>query len=505
MNDVDVVVIGTGAGGAPLLAKLAQAGLRVVALEAGRAWPSPRTEYVADEIGAADLYWLEDRLVTGTPRLRLGGNVAGTGVGGSTLHYGAFLPRADARDLRLHTEFGKGVDWPISHEELVPFYEELEAFLGVSGPSPYPWDPARHYPLGPIAINGPGQLMQKGFAAIGKKTSAAPLGTLSEPRGSRGACWNCGFCHQGCPNGSKASMDVTYLPAAVSAGAIIHASARAFGFERDASGSITAVIHRGESGVEHRLRCRAVVLAAGAIETPRLLLHTGLANGSGQVGKNFMAHVATQVWGTWDEPIRMNKGFPATVISEDTLRPEDATFAGGYLVQSLGVVPVTWAEAVARSRELSGPALVRYLDQYDFVAGIGINGDCLPSKDNLLRLSDEKDAYGVPRAAIHYDYGPNEWAMHEHAEALMKEAWRAAGARDIWTATRVAHTIGTCRMGHSAEDSVVDPFGKSHEIDNLWICDNSVFPSALAANPALTIMALSLRTAQRLLERSAGH
>lgn len=510
---VDVVVVGTGAGGAPLLAKLAAAGLRVVALEAGPWWESPSEEFATDETDAAKLYWLEDRLHAGDGPMAFGGNNSGTGVGGSMLHWGAFVPRADARDLRLASEFGEGVDWPMQASELTPYYEELERFLGVSGPAAYPWDTTRSYPLPPVAVNAPGQLMRRGFAALGLRTSEAPIAAVShaykQPEyARREGCVNRGFCHQGCRNGAKASMDVTYLPWAVRMGAEIRPQSFVHGFERDAAGRVTAVLYRDEStsseGVERRQRCKAVVLSAGAVETPRLLLHADIANANGAVGKHFMAHVATQVWGTFDEPVHMNRGFPATIISEDLIRPPDAKFTGGYLVQSLGVVPVTWANQVARGRGLFGQGLVRYLEQYPFVAGIGINGDCLPSPGNFLELADDVDRFGVPRARVHFSYGKNELAMSDHAAKLMTAAWQAAGAKDIWTFQRSAHVIGTCRMGVSAEDSVVDPFGRSHEVENLWICDNSVFPSALPANPALTIMALSLRTAEKILERRRG-
>lgn len=303
-------------------------------------------------------------------------------------------------------------------------------------------------------------------------------------------------------------MDATYLPWAVREGAEIRPNCRVHGFETDESGAIRAVLYRDSSEpwhlVERRQRCRAVILAAGAIESPRLLLHAGLANGNGQVGRNFMAHVATQVWGTWDEPVRMNKGFPATVISEDMVRAPKADFSGGYITQSLGVMPVNWGQNVVHGRALLGDDLVRYLGRYNFAAGIGINGDCLPSPGNYLELSDEVGEDGIGKARVHFGYGPNETAMSRHAIATMTAAWQAAGAHDIWSAPRTAHTIGTCRMGDSKEENVVDGFGHSHEVANLWICDNSVFPSALAANPALTIMALSLRTARRFLERGGN-
>ena len=506
-EEVDAVIIGTGAGGSPLLAKLAAAGLRVVALEAGPWFESPATQFPTDEL-AAKIYWTQERLVDGgTPQVQ-GGNTSGTGVGGSMLHWGAFCPRPDPRDFTLHTETGKGVDWPLTYTDLLPYYEEIEAFLGVSGPSPYPWDPTRRYPTGPVPINAPGQLMLRGYEKIGLRASAAPIAALSVPYerpeyGARNACVHRGFCHQGCRNGAKASMDVTYLPWAVRNGAEIRPDSLVTGFEQDTAGRITQVVYRDLSDPAHPLtraqRTKNVFLCAGGIETPRLLLMTGLANSSGQVGKNFMGHVSAQVWGTFDEAVGMNRGFPATVISEDTVRPRDAKFAGGYLVQSLGVVPVTFATAVARARGLFGSALTHYLDQYNHIAGLGSHGEALPSKDNFIALSEERDEHGLPKPVIHLSYGPNELAIERHAIRTMTQVWEAAGARDIWSMTRTAHLVGTATMGHDPETSVVNPHGRAHDLPNLYIVDNSVFPSTLSANPAITIMALSLRTADAFL------
>ncbi len=499
---VDAVVIGTGAGGAPLLSKLARAGLRVVALEAGRNW-TPAKDFATDEVAATELYWLGERLSAGETPEAFGGNNSGTGVGGSMLHWGAFVPRADPRDLKIRTEFGVGADWPMTHTDLLPYYEQIEQFIGVSGPADYPWDPDRRYPLPPVPLNAPAQIMQKGCAAVGVRTSEAPVAALSQSDdakyGQRHACVNRGYCHQGCRNGAKASVDVTYLPEAVAAGAEIRPDCFVHGIEVNDAGRVSAVVYR-TGGVDHRQRCSAVFLCAGAIETPRLLLHAGLANSSGQVGRNYMAHVATQVWGTFTDETRPNKGFPASLISEDTIRPKDADFVGGYLMQSLGIVPVTWATQVARGRGLWGQPLVDYLQQYNHVAGIGINGDCVPQERNFLELSDEVDATGVPKPQIHFSYGTHERRMSSHAEKLMTSIWQAAGATDIWTFQRAAHIIGTCRMGTDSHTCVVDAKGRCFDIPNLWICDNSVFPSALPANPALTIMALSLRTADAFLQ-----
>jgi len=498
---VDAVVVGTGAGGAPLLARLAAAGLRVVALEAGRNWTPD--DFVADEAASAELYWLDERLSAGPHPEAFGANNSGIGVGGSTLHWGAFIPRPDARDLRIRTEYGVGADWPLTLDELRPYYEEIEAFIGASGPSPYPWDPARRYPQGPVALNAPAQAMQAGCAALGVRTAVAPAAVLTadmhQPgQPARQACVNCGHCHQGCRIGAKTSMDVTYLPRAVADGAEIRPGCMVHDIECDGIGRVTAVVYR-QNGTDHRQRCATLFLCAGAVETPRLLLRLGLANSSGQVGRNYMAHVATQVWGTFGPEMRSHKGYPSSLITEDMLRPADADFMGGYLIQSLGQPPVTWANQVARGRGLWGAPLVRYLDRYNHVAGIGINGDCLPQPGNFLELADETDALGLPKARIHFGYGSNERAMDRHAIRLMTAVWEAAGATDIWGFQRSAHTIGTCRMGSDPAAAVVNPRGRSFDVPNLWIADNSVFPSALPANPALTIMALSLRTADAFL------
>ncbi len=500
---VDAVVVGTGAGGAPILSELARAGCSVVALEAGRNWDPE--DFTADETTqAADLNWMGERLSGGATPQAFGSNNSGIGVGGSMLHWGAFCPRADAADLALRTETGLGADWPVTADELRPLYERLEAFLGVSGPRDYPWDRSRRYGLPPVARNAPAELMAASCDRLGIRATDAPAAVLSRPRRQehgpdRAACINCGHCHQGCRIGAKTSMDVTFLPDAVAHGAEIRPGCTVHGLARDRDGRINGVIYRGPDGADHRQACRAVFLAAGAVETPRLLLHTGLANASGQVGRNYMAHVATQVWGTFDAETRPYHGYPSSLISEDFVRCDGSGFAGGYLIQSLGTLPLTWAIQVARGRGLWGHALVEHLREYDHVAGIGINGECLPYDDNRLELAEESDGLGVPKARVLFGTKENERALDRHATAVMRSIWEAAGARDIWVCPRSAHTIGTCRMGDDPDDSVVDRWGRSHEIANLWICDNSVFPSSLAANPALTIMALSLRTAARFL------
>lgn len=503
---VDCIVIGLGAGGAPLLARLAQAGLQVVALEAGP-WHNPEKDFATDEKAQDFLFWNDERLAAGADPLAMGKNNSGTGVGGSTLHYTAYTPRPLPDDLHIKRDFGQGEDWPLTYDDLAPYYEEVEQFIGVSGPTPYPWGPSRPkgYPLAALPLNSAAQLMVRGAEKLGIKTSPAANAALSgryyqEGIGWREACTNRGFCQAGCSNGAKSSMDVTFIPLAVKYGADIRPNSYVTEIERNAKGEVAAVVYT-QNGQTHRLACRHLFLCAGSVETPRLLLLNELALTSGQVGRNLMAHPGVQVWGTFADEVRPTKGIPGGLISQDTHRPKDADFIGGYLLQSIGVMPVTFSSQVARQRKMWGQPLRDYMRQFNHIAGINILGDCLPHADNYLELSNEKDGRQVAKPRLHFTAQENELRMNAHAEKIMRDIWAAAGATDIWSFPRYAHVIGTARMGLSGDDAVVDRNGRAFDVPNLYICDNSVFPSALSVNPALTIMALSLRTADKFLEQ----
>lgn len=502
---VDAVIIGTGAGGAPLLARLAQAGLKVVALEAGKRW-NPEKDFATDEKAQDKLYWNYERLSAGNDPLSFGKNNSGIGLGGSTLHFTGYTPRPLPGNFQMKTISGKGKDWPLSYEDLEPYYDEIEKFIGVSGPNPYPWGPERKsgYPLPPMPMNAAAQLMQKGCEKVGIKTAPGPNAIISkdykqEENGIRKACNNRGFCQAGCSVGAKGSTDVTYIPLALHHGAEIRTESFAREFTLDDNGHINSVIYF-ENGVEKTQRCNNVFLCAGAIETPRLLLMNNLANSSGLVGKNFMAHVGTQLWGEFDELTHPYKGVPATLISEDMNIPGSHDFAGGYILQSIGIMPVNYVSQLVRSTGVWGKKLKERMQNYNHVAGINIHGECLPYETNFLELSEEKDELGLPKPRIHFSNGENEKKMSAHGTEIMQKVWKEAGAKNMFVVERNAHIIGTCGMAETSAEGVVNRDGQSFDIPNLYISDNSIFPGSLSANPALTIMALSLRIADQFLK-----
>ena len=283
---------------------------------------------------------------------------------------------------------------------------------------------------------------------------------------------------------------MTFIPLAVAVGAEIMPGTSVTGIKTDGAGCVTAVVSM-RNGAEERQPCRALFLCAGAVETLRLMLLNRL--GRGPVGRHFVAHTGVQLWGTFDEEVRPYEGLLGGLISEDTHRPADADLAGGYLLQSIAVMPVTYASQVARGRGLWGRALLDHMRGFNHVAEIDILGQCLPHPDNRVELSGKPDARGLPKPRVHFSTGGNERRMKAHAERTMRAIWAAAGVRDMWTFPRYAHTVDTCRMGLSEDDAMVDADGRAFGHPSLVVCDNSVFP-----------LALFLRTTDRFLGTSSA-
>jgi len=502
---VDFAVIGTGAGGGTLTYKLAAAGFRVVAFEAGPFW-RPLEDFASDEKEEQKLYWQDERITAGSDPIQLGANNSGRGVGGSTVHFTMLTPRFRPEWFKSRSSLGYGVDWPLDWDEIEPYYEEAEEMLQISGPLSYPWGRRRRrYPRRAHELNSAAIVLARGCERMGIPWSAAPIATLSSPRGLAHPCVYRGFCVIGCTTNAKQSVLVTWIPRAIDAGAEVRDLAMAGRIEIDRAGRATGV-HYCREGAWRFQKARQVIVAGYCIETPRLLLNSacplfpdGLANTSGLVGKYLMVHSNHGVFGEMGTEIRWYKAPPSLALSEHwNYTDEGKDFSGGYLFASQGPLVREWGIKVAVSKGLWGMELRQEVTRYNHMAGLKIVGEVEPSEQNRVTLADETDDRGLRIPTVTFSYSENDRKLIAHALGFMRQTLEAAGARNVWSEIDKAHLMGGCRMGFTAGDSVTDGYGRTWDIPNLWICDGSLFPTSGGANPSLTIMALACRIGDRI-------
>jgi choline dehydrogenase-like flavoprotein len=507
-EEVEMLIIGCGAGGGVLAQRLARAGWRVLVLERGPFW-DPDEDWVSDEAGSWHLYWNDKRIIGGSDPVEMGKNNSGHGVGGSMVHYAGYVPRFHPSDFETNTRDGVGFDWPISYPELKPYYERCEHELPAAGED-WPWGDPHRYPNGPHPICGAAERAWHGARAAGIEMKVGPVAITNGVMGNRPHCIYRGFCLQGCKVNAKGSPLVTHIPDAIERGAEIRADSMAVRIEHDdSSGRVTGVHYvETKSGRERFQRAAAVCVAGYSIESPRLLLNSrggrfpnGLANSNDLVGRFVMVQGAPQVAGRFPETLRMYKAPPPEVSSEQFYETDESRgFARGFSIQTVSPLPIGWAEHVLADGH-RGAALREYMRDYNHWAVLGALCELLPLPENRVTLADEPDQFGMPISRFDYSFCDNDRASIAYAKKTMENIWRAAGAQDILAIDRDAHLVGGCRMGSTPDDSVVNSDHQVWEVPNLFACDGSVMPTQGSANPALTIMALASRLAQRLIEK----
>jgi choline dehydrogenase-like flavoprotein len=501
-DEVDIVIVGCGAGGATLMQRLARAGWSVVGLDAGPFW-DPDTDWVSDEAGSHRLYWTEPRVITGADPVPLGSNNSGRGVGGSMVHYAGYTPRFHPSDFHTATSDGVGADWPITYQDLRPYYQAIEEELPVSGQD-WPWGDPHSYRYSPQPVGGNGEIFLRGAAAIGLDARVGPVAIANGRFGNRPHCIYRGFCLQGCKVNAKASPLITHVPDALAHGAEIRANCMVSRVEIGAQGQATGVTYF-IGGVEHFQRARMVAVAGYSIETPRLLLLSankrfpdGLCNDEGQVGRYVMVQGAPQTAGRFEEEIRMFKAPPPEVSSEHYYETDPAKdYKRGFSIQTVSPLPITWAEHVAAQGHW-GEVLREYMRDYVHWSTLGALCEFLPHYDNAVTLAEETDRHGLPVASFSYSQSDNDNKLMKAAQGVMERLLEAAGAEEVITIDRYAHLVGGCRMAASPTQGVVDAHQRSFAVPNLYITDGSVLPTQGSANPALTIMALAARCADQL-------
>jgi choline dehydrogenase-like flavoprotein len=509
-EQVDFAIVGTGAGGGVLAAKLAEAGFSVVAFEAGPYW-RPLEDFASDEREQTKLYWTDDRISAGDDPVELGSNNSGKGVGGSTVHFQMVALRFRPEWFKARSLLGYGCDWPVDWREMWHYYDEVEEALKIAGPVSYPWGPPRgRYPYRPHPINAAGAVLARGAEKMGVAWAPTPLATLSAPRGDAHPCVYRGFCKSGCSTNAKQSILVTWIPRALAAGAEIRDLAMVGRTEIGQDGRATGVVYHRE-GEWRRQRARHVVSAGYSIETPRLFLNSacpqfpdGLANSSGTVGRYFMVHANQAVSGTMEEEIRWYKAQPSTAVCEHWNYDDTGKdFHGGYAFMSQGPLAVGWAQDTAVQRKMWGMKLRQEMTRYNHVAGLRIVGETEPQRHNRVEVADEKDQYGLPIPRMTFSYSENDKKLMKHSIGSMKAVLEGAGAKELWVDDDTSHLMGGCRMGDHPNDSVVNKDGRSWSIPNLWVCDGSLFPTSGGVNPSLTIQALACRIGDRIKDMAS--
>jgi choline dehydrogenase-like flavoprotein len=508
-EEVDFAIVGTGAGGGTLAYKLARAGFRVVAFDAGAFW-RPLEDFASDEAEQHKLYWTDERIVGGDHPVSLGSNNSGKSVGGSTVHFTMLTLRFRPEWFKSRTQLGYGLDWPVTWQEMKHYYEEAENMLQVSGPVSYPWGPPRRrYPRRPHPLSASAEVLALGCERMGISWVRSPIATLSSPRGLAHPCVYRGFCIVGCTTNAKQSVLVTWIPKAIECGAEIRDLAMVGRIEIGRNG-LAAGVHYQRGGRARFQRARHVVAAGYSIETPRLLLNSacaqfpqGLANSSGLVGKCVMVHANHGVFGEMDREIRWYKGPPSLSLTEHwNYEDKGKDFHGGYLFASQGPLIRAWSQSVALGKGLWGMRLREEIAQtYNRMAGFKIVGETEPQERNCVTVvPEELDQYGLPIAKMTHSYSENDKRLIRHAIGFMRQTLEAAGGHGIFEQNDSAHLMGGCRMGFSPQDSVTDGNGRTWDIPNLWICDGSLFPTAGGVNPSLTIMANACRIGDRIVE-----
>ena len=506
-DDSLVVIVGSGAGGGTLGNELAQKGVKVVILEAGDRIENQ--DFVNDEWASfTQLAWTDMRTTSGTWRVHKDfPNLPAwivKAVGGSTVHWAGASLRFEPHEFQTRTHYGaipgaNVLDWPMTRADLDPYYDKAETKMGVTRTNNIPGLPG----------NNNFRVLEAGARKLGyKEVHSGRMAINSEPRDGRGSCQQIGFCFQGCKSGAKWSTLYTEIPKGEATGNLeVRPNAMAVKIEHDAQGKVTGVVYADGTGAMQRQKARIVAVAGNSIESPRLLLNSassqfpnGLANSSGQVGRNYMRHTTGSVYGVFERPVHMYRGTTMAGIVRDEARHDPSRgFAGGYELETLSLgVPFM---AAFLDPGAWGRSFTSAMDGYAHMAGMWIVGEDLAQETNRITLDPAaKDKNGMPVASVHFDDHPNDVAMRHHANQQGSAIYQAVGATRVFPTPPYpsTHNLGTNRMSATARDGVVNKFGQTHDVKNLFVSDGSQFTSGAACNPTLTIVALAIRQADSI-------
>ena len=531
-ESVDFIVVGSGAAGGVVARELSQAGFTVLVFEQGpRLGP---TDFEHDELKYFFMSGItvdpkispqsfraspdvEAKLADVQPALyaRL--------VGGSSVHYTANFWRFHEVDFKERSLLGSipgaaFADWPISYEELEPYYTKVEWEVGVSGLAySSPFDPPRSkpYPMPPMPVKSSGVLMERGARKLGLHAYPAPLAVASQPFKDRPACINCGFCMGfGCEARAKSSSVYTMIPEAEATGLCeVRSGSYVYHVDTDASGRATGVHYYDLNKRSHFQPAKAVVLSANGAETARLLLNStsnrfphGLANSSGMVGKHLMFNQGSDVHANFEHELNEYKSVQVSRVIHDFYNADlkRGFYGGGGIDARINPQPALWAMASGGNLPRWGADFKNRIEAFPRSMVAAGHTTSLAVETNSVSIHPKlKDAWGVPSIRVTYKDHPDDLKIAKFLQDRCAEIMDAAGAKNVWhddvgEQSSGVHLLGTCRMGNDPKTSVIDKYHRTHDVKNLFLCDGSSFVTSGRGQPTMTIQALAFRAGDHI-------
>jgi choline dehydrogenase-like flavoprotein len=547
LNNYDVIVIGTGAGGGMVIKTLCEAGLKVCALNAGRelepakdfrehklpydlkfrGFGSPAqqarsvgymdNEYVAPDAWEHDIAYSTSEGTRWTwPR--------SNAVGGKTNFWGRSAARMSQIDFKAASRDGYDVDWPVSYEEIAPYYTRVEEFIGVASTiQNRPSNPDGSY-LPPMRFRCLDRIMEAGAKKTGIPYLPDRMAQLTQAHNGHPSCHFCGNCTEGCDVGAFFSSPYFLLPLARATGNLelrTNAVAREILVDAHGHAKGVAYIERG-SRREVEVYGKAVVVAASCITTAQIMLNsrsrqwpTGIANSSGQVGRNLCDHMygtsgygyLPQLLGQPSFPDNVTAGTVAWLPRWQNLEnPRQEKFIRGYSFYPGGGCDIfpSYYDDIEGYGEAYQAEIKR---RYPTPVSLTLQAPSQRSDSNYVDIDPvKKDIFGIPQVRISFKWDDNTLKMWEHSVEVSKSLFSAMGAvyqghgepeSPGWS----LHETGTCRMGNDPAHFVTNRFGQTHDVPNLYACDASVFLNCTDKTTTLSILAFSLRTSEYIIER----